>query len=28
MLWDDLDITKGGRDGEDVYGTPKVVEVS
>lgn len=28
ILWDDLDMNKGGKDGEDIFASPKVVEVS
>lgn len=28
ILWDDLDMNKGGKDGEDIYASLKVVEVS
>lgn len=28
ILWDDLDMNKSGKDGEDIYASPKVVEVS
>lgn len=28
ILWDDLDFNKAGKEGEDIYASPKVVEVS
>ena len=28
ILWDDLDLCTSGKEGEDVYASPKVVEVS
>jgi hypothetical protein len=27
-LWDELDMNKSGKDGEEIYASPKVVEVS
>lgn len=28
VLWDALDLNKSGKEGEDIYASPKVVEVS